>query len=79
MNYPVILARQTPRGIAAEAGQGKGKEGVRSGAEMCGSLSAHSQAVHIHPTVKEGLETVFLNQFQLATAHLHLTPSFPKV
>lgn len=29
MDYPVILARQTPHGMVAEAGQGKGKEGIR--------------------------------------------------
>lgn len=55
MNYPVFLARQPPDGMSAEARQvgigGKEKEGVRSGAETCGSVSAQSQAVHIHPTV----------------------------
>lgn len=77
-NHPVILARQTPHGVVAAAGQGKGKEGVRTRAEMCGSVSPHRQGVHIHPAVQEGLETVFLNQFWLATAQLHLNISFPK-
>jgi len=79
MNYPVILTRQTWPWMAAAAGQGTGKEGVRSGAETCGSVSTHSQAAPIHPTAKEALETVFLNHVQLATAHLHLNLSFPKV
>lgn len=78
MDYPVILARQTPHGMVAEAGQGKGKEGIRMEQNRV-DLCLQSQAVHIHPAVKEGMETALLNQFQLATTHLHLKLSLPKV
>lgn len=40
MNYPVILARQTPHGMVAEAGQGKGKEGIR--------MEQNCVALHLH-------------------------------
>lgn len=57
----------------------QGERRYLNGAKLCGSVSAQSQAVHVHPAVKEQMETAFLNQFQLATTHLPLKLSFPKV
>lgn len=59
-------------------GKAKGRK-VLEVEQKLTDLSSHRQVVHIHSAVKEGLETVFLNQFQLATVHLHLNLSFPKV